>query len=415
MRLPAPNRAAPGLALLALPFCLLSAPLRRDYAVEHYEVRIAPDLAAKRLSGEVTIRFHSRIEQLDALELDAGALEISTVSDSQVSQWFERKGNLLIVVLGRPARRAEQRSLTVTYRAGPAKGLLFFPDQVYTSFFTSDWMVCDDRPDDPASLHLQIAAPSNLKIAATELLDSPTPTFLYAFAVGAFEESTSEVNGVKLRVLGHASVFEPTGAAMRFLAERSGRPYPGATYTQVFAHGKIEQEAAAGISLLPDSYAANLAKHPDDLWLLAHELAHQWYGIGIPSKDWSDFWLSEGMATFLADAFLEQRFGKARYEREIEHSRQIYETLKAEGKDRPLSFIDWETPQQADGQIPYHKGAWVLAQLRHQLSDEVFWRGLRLYTSQYWGKPVTSTDFEKSMTTAAGKNLTKFFERWVTL
>ena len=410
-----PATKRPG-TLLVLPLCLLSvalaAPLPRNYAVEHYDVSITPDLAAKRLTGEVTIRFHSRITRLDALELDAGALQILSVTDNQAPQWSERKGTLLIVVLTNPVRTGEHRSLTIRYQAGPAKGLVFFPDQVYTSFFTSDWMVSNDRPDEPATLRLQIAAPPNLKVAATERLESPTPPFLYAFAVGAFEESTSEVNGVKLRVLGHASVFEPTSAALRFLAERSGHAYPGNTYTQVFAHGNVEQEAA-GITLLPESYGADLAAHPANLWLLAHELAHQWYGIGIPCKDWSDFWLNEGLSTFLADAFLEQRFGKARYQQEIERSRTIYEALKADGKDRPLSYNDWETPQQAGGQIPYHKGAWVLSQLRRQLSDEVFWRGLRLYTSEHWGKPVTSEDFQKSMETASGNSLTKFFDRWV--
>ena len=124
---------------------------------------------------------------------------------------------------------------------------------------------------------------------------------------------------------------------MRFLAERSGKPYPVDTYTQVFTHGTVEQEAV-GMTLLPETYAADLAQHPENLWLLAHELAHQWYGIEILAKDWSDFWLSEGMATFLADAFLEQRFGKARYDREIADSRQIYDTLRAQGR-RPAAFL----------------------------------------------------------------------------
>jgi aminopeptidase N len=111
------------------------------------------------------------------------------------------------------------------------------------------------------------------------------------------------------------------------------------------------------MTLLPEKYAADLAQHPDNLNLLAHELAHQWYGVKIVAKDWSDFWLSEGMATFLADAFLEQRFGKARYDREIAESKQTYDNLRAQGRDRPLFFTDWQTPQQAGGPLPYHKGA----------------------------------------------------------
>ena len=82
--------------------------------------------------------------------------------------------------------------------------------------------------------------------------------------------------------------------------------------------------------------------------------------LGSLSKDWSDLWLSEGVSAFLADAFLGQRFGKESYEREIEHSRQIYNQLRAEGKDRSLSDTGWTTHQEADGEIPEHKGAWFL-------------------------------------------------------
>ncbi len=108
------------------------------------------------------------------------------------------------------------------------------------------------------------------------------------------------------------------------------------------------------MTLLPEKYAADLGAKPENLNLLAHELAHQWYGIKIVAKDWSDFWLSEGMATFLADTYVERRFGKARYDREIADSKGIYEGLRSQGKDRPLFFTDWQTPQQAGGPLPYH-------------------------------------------------------------
>jgi aminopeptidase N len=174
----------------------------------------------------------------------------------------------------------------------------------------------------------------------------------------------------------------------------------------------VEQEAV-GLTLLPEAYGARLATQPDDLRLLAHELSHQWYAVGIQCKDWSDFWLNEGLATFMADAFLESKFGKARYEKEIGESRGIYESLVKDGKDRPLSFTDWQTTQQASGRIVYHKGAWVLAQLRKQLGDEVFWRGLKLYTSRQWHTAVVSEDFQKATQDAARKDLSKFFEKWV--
>jgi aminopeptidase N len=409
-----------GLAVLGP---LAAAPLPRPYLVEHYDVHLVPDLAAQRMAGEVSIRLASRIDRLDAVELDAGDLEIVSVREGPAARYFERKAKLLIVVLAAPAHKDDRRTLTIRYTALPAKGLVFFPDQIYTSFFTSDWMPSDDRPDDRATLRLVLDAPPRYKVAASGhpdgaawVVNTPTPPFLFAFAAGEFAESTSRVDGVTLRVLGKADgkadVFDATAAAMHFLAERSGHAYPGDTYTQVFTHGAVEQEAV-GLTLLPESYSLGLAQHPEDLWLLAHELAHQWYGIAIPARDWSDFWLSEGMATFLADAFLERRYGKARYDLEIAHSRQIYDALRTQGKDRPLYYTDWQTPQQAGGSLPYHKGAWVLAELRRQLTDEVFWRGLRAYTTAHWGNTVTSEDLQIAMQSAAGKDLTKFFQQWV--
>ena len=398
---------------------LAAAQLPRSYRVEHYDVHLTPDLAAKRMAGEVTIQLASRIDRLDAVELDAGGLEIASVKEGPAARYFERKDKSLIVVLASPAYKDEHRTMTIRYTAVPAKGLVFFPYQVYGSYSTSDWMPCDERPDDRATLRLTLDVPPRFKVAASGhpdgaswTLDAPYPAFLFAFAAGEFAESTQKVDGVTLRVLGKADVFEPTAAALRFLAERSGKPYPGDTYTQVFTHGTVEQEAV-GMTLLPEAYAVTLAAHPEDLWLLAHELAHQWYGIQILSKDWSDFWLSEGLSTFLADAFLERRFGKARYDREIADAKQTYDTLRTQGRDRPLYFTDWQTPQQAGGSLPYYKGAWVLAELRRQLTDEVFWRGLRAYTMAHWGNPVTSDDLQAAMQSAAGKDLTKFFQQWV--
>jgi len=370
----------------------------RRYQVEHYEVRIAPELAAKRLSGTETIRFR---EASGPIELDAGGLRIESVAENGRTVAFERRGSLLLIA-------GRHRSLTIRYEAGAAKGLVFHPDQVYTSFFTSDWMVCDDRPEDRSTLALTVDAPG-LVVESSGSLDTPTPSFLYAFAAGKFSEWKSG----RMRILGaDRAIAGPTEAAMKFLEERSGRPFTRAVYTQVFTSGTVEQEAAY-FTLLPRSYAADMAKDSSNLWLLAHELAHQWYGIGIPCKDWSDFWLSEGMATFLADVFLGERFGAARYEKEIEDSHRTYERLKAEGKDRPLSFHGWTTPQQAGGRLPYHKGAWVLELLRRELGEELFWRGLKRYTAENWGKQVTSGDFQRSMDAAAGRDLKGFFAQWV--
>jgi aminopeptidase N len=401
---------------------LLAAPLSRPYTVESYEVSIQPDLVKQRLSGEVKIRFHSQVETaISALELDAGSgLQITSVVEGQATQWFERKGDALVVVLTNPLRPDEHRTITVRYQAGAAPGLKFFPDQIYTSV-ASDWMACDERPGERATLHLKIAAPEDSKVAASGQLiatrasegqtitewqmDSATGPSWFGFALGRFTENVSEADGVKLRVLGAGTeVFEPTTAAMKFLGERSGKHYPGQTYTQVFVHGDATRSMAAGLTLLPESSAQGLGKQPDDMWLLTSELAHQWYGLEIAPQDWSDLWLSDGVSAYLANAFVGQRLGKESYEREIAHSRQIYNLLRTQGKDRPLSNTDWTTRQDADGEILAHKGACFLDLVHELVGDSAFWDELRLYTSEHWGQAAASEDFQKAFAVISGSN-----------
>jgi aminopeptidase N len=403
---------------------LAAAPLTRPYTAENYDVRIQPDLGKQRLYGEAGIRVRSLAgNAISALEFDAGSLEITSVLEGQTPQPFERDRGLLIIVLTSPLRPDESRTVTVRYQAGPAAGLKFFPDQIYTSV-TSDWMPCNDRPGERATLHLTIATPVDTRAAASGQLtatrggdgqsitewqlDSPAEPLWFGFALGAFSEKTSDAEGVKLRVLGgDTQLFEPTAAAMRYMTELTGKRYPGQTYTQVLVHGDVRRSMAGGLTLLPESYAQGLVKQPDDLWLLTDQLTHQWYGAAIAVKDWSDLWLSEGVSAFLTDAFLGQRFGKGRYEREIQNSRQIFNRLHAEGKDRSLSDTGWTTHQEADGESPEHKGAWFLYLVNQLVGDSAFWNGLRLYTSDQWGRAATSEDLRKAFDAvnagAAGK------------
>ena len=421
--------------LLGCSLSVLAAPPPRSYDVEHYEVKIEPDLAARRLKGEVTIQLHSIVDGLDALELDAGSLQVSAAVEEFASLRFERRGELLVVHPDKPIRLGEVRKITVRYEAQSAPGLSVFDNQVWAGYFTSHWMVCDEQAEDRATLRLLITAPAGMKVAASGRLvsthrqgsasvsewreDAEVPPFVFAFAVGNLAESTAQEGQVKLRLLGPegdarelAKIFHETGSALRFLADKSGAPYREKTYTQALLRNGPEQEAAQ-FTLLPESYGQTLLSHPDDLWLLVHEMAHQWYGIGIATRDWSDFWLSEGMASFLADVYLGEKFGSERYTKEIEAAHQNYEKMKAAGKDRPLSFHDWNKPNEAGGRLPYDKGAWVLHLLRQQMGDDAFWRGLRVYTKDNWGKQVTSRDFEKSMEAVTDMPLTGFFQTWV--
>jgi aminopeptidase N len=201
---------------------------------------------------------------------------------------------------------------------------------------------------------------------------------------------------------------------LRFFEGVAGVPYADRTYTQVLAAGGIEQEMS-GFSALNERYGRRVLANERDNWLGAHEFAHQWWGNMVTNRDWTHFWLNEGMATFLASAYREHRFGRELYLRDIEEYRSTYERIRQAGKDRSLVFPDWNRPTPEDRQLVYRKGAYVLHLLREEMGDRLFWSGIRQYTRKYFGKSVVTADFQKAMEQASGKNLGEFFARWVYL
>ncbi len=416
------------------------ATAQRPFDVLHYEARVEPDITQKTVAGEVRITLVSRTEKLTAVELDCGELTIKAVRDIGEDLQFTRSGGRLTINLSRPAKAGEWRRITVEYRGTPRRGIRFFPEreQVYTAFSTSQWMVCVDAPEDRATLRLVLILPSKLKAVANGRLvssrawgedktahewmeEKPVPSYTYGFAAGPFRELTETHGRLSFRYLATPfsddelrRIFRDTSDMVRFFEERAGVPYADRTYTQVLAERGYGQEMS-GFTVMGEGYGRAVLKDEKDVGLGAHELAHQWWGNMVTCVTWSHFWLNEGMASFMTAAYKERRFGREEYLREIEASRKDYERVRDAGKDKSLVFPDWLNPTAEDRTLVYDKGAYVIHLLREQLGERAFWAGVRRYTRAYFGKSVTTADFQAAMERASGKNLSRFFNKWVYL
>lgn len=390
-------------------FCAIlplhAAPLTRPYTVENYDVKIRIDLANQRVSGEAAIRLHSLAnDPISALEFDAGGkLDVAAVTEAGLPQSAERDRNLLLVVLRRPLRPDESRTITVQYQAGSAAGLKFISGQAFATN-PSDWMPCNDRSGEHATLHLTIDAPADAKIVASGRsisasewqIDQPTEPSLFGFAAGSFTELTGNADGISVRVLGGSqTIVDSTAAVLRSLGELTGKHYPAGQYTEVLTHIDAPH-VFAGLAILPDSYSSN------DLSTLADTIAHQWYGVAVAPQNWSDAWLSEGLSRFVADEFLEKRSGKQAFDAAIAHSREFYRQLAAVGKDHPLSNNDWTSHQDAAGALSENKGVSFFYLVRQMMGDNAFQEGLHLYTSAHWEQTATSEDLQAAFDAASG-------------
>jgi len=423
------------LVVVALGILSSSPSARGAQDVLHYTATLEPDIAAKSVKGTVLIRFSTASQEA---VFNCGDLVVDSVRLSGKALKYSVDDHRLSVSL--PSGTKRLKELEIDFHGTPRRGIRFFPDrhQVYTVFSTSQWMVCVDDPADKATLTFKLILPANLKpIANGEMISERVlpnnkrvsewlqkvaiPTYVFGFAAGPFHVVKERRENVELQYFTTdysegdvRRIFRDTSDMLNFFEDRAGVNYADKTYTQVLAAGGVEQEMSS-FTALKESYGKQLLDNEQDLWLGAHEFAHQWWGNMVTCRDWNHFWLNEGIATFMAAAYLEHRFGRAAYQREIESYRTNYERVRAAGKDKSLVFPDWDHPTSDDRTLVYDKGAYVLHLLREEMGERAFWNGLRLFTRRHFGKSVVTSDFESAMTEANGKSLKEFFGKWVYL
>nr|MDQ2938759.1 M1 family peptidase [Acidobacteriota bacterium] len=146
--------------------------------------------------------------------------------------------------------------------------------------------------------------------------------------------------------------------------------------------------------------------------VVAHEIAHQWFGDSVTESTWADLWLSEGFATYFAGLFIEKHESEEAFR---EYMRGAATRYFAYEKQRNVPIHDTETQDLMKLLNPnnYEKGAWVLHMLRERIDDEAFFKGLREYYNAHRNANATTEDLRRALEKSSGKNLKEFFARWV--
>lgn len=400
--------------------------------VKNYHVRLEPDINNKQLEGEVEIRF-SAINTSTAI-FDCGNLEISNVQGESVKN-FSQKGNRLIINL---LEETENDHLaTIFYSGIPPRGVNFLAkkNQIYTNFFTDEWMVSHNQPHDRASIKMDLIVTDTLSVIASGNFHGKkkieggkaiysweqniqTPSYTYGFVIGSFNRVQENANGTLLNYYSDRysheelkTIFRYTDDMLAFFEEKSGVPYNQTSYSQILI-GDHYQEMS-GFAVLKDSYGDLVLEDSTETNLISHELAHQWWGNMITCKTWNHFWLNEAIATFMSAAYNEHRFGREKYMANIRSYENVYNKVRADGNDKPLVFEDWSNPTQSDRNIVYFKGAYVLHLLREEMGDEKFWNGIKIYSQQNFGKLVTTQNFHNVLESSSGMDLQVFFDQWI--
>jgi len=146
--------------------------------------------------------------------------------------------------------------------------------------------------------------------------------------------------------------------------------------------------------------------------VVAHEIAHQWFGDSVTESTWADLWLSEGFATYFAGLFIEKYDGQDAFHDYLRGAAERYFNYEKQ-RNAPIHDTETQDLMKLLNENNYEKGAWVLHMLRHRLGDEAFFRGLRSYYNAHREGNATTEDLRTALEQSSGKNLREFFARWV--
>jgi aminopeptidase N len=146
--------------------------------------------------------------------------------------------------------------------------------------------------------------------------------------------------------------------------------------------------------------------------VIAHEIAHQWFGDSVTEATWSDLWLSEGFADYFAGLFIQRYEGEADFQRYMKNEADGYFNYEKNTRT-PIHDTNTEDLFKLLNANNYQKGAWVLHMLRAELGDAQFFSGIRIYYEAHKNATATSEDLRAAFEKASRRDLKDFFARWV--
>ncbi|MGZ3690907.1 MAG: M1 family aminopeptidase [Pseudobdellovibrio sp.] len=370
---------------------------------DDYKVALTPDFKNKSIKGSTEIKLDEAATKfsypIENLQIDRITPKADFTTDhSQLSLTFKKK----------------TKSFKVEYHGKDIKGLVFGKDYLYSNFDTCTWMICNIEPANRGSFKISLKLPRGFSAVTSQNENQPYSTYLFGFAAGKFNEAGSG----RVKFFGVDSSesmvkkFNDTERMMKFFEEKSGVKYPHNHYTQVLVNGSEAQEKNS-FSLIGQDELDPILENPHEDWVIAHELAHQWWGNLLTCKDWSEFWLNEGITVFMVAAYKEEHWGKADYDHEIELFKKRYQNAIDAKFDVPLTFKGEYPSMKIKRAIVYSKGALFMLELRKKMGDEAFWKGLKIYTQSHTHELVESKQFQAAMEEAYLNKLDDIFNKWV--
>ena len=408
------------------------------YLAEHYDLSLDYRVGTNRLNATAIITARA-LMSLDRFSLDFAGLSMEkvTVNGERASK-VTHSARKLVISLATTIEAGAEFEVVVRYRGAPHAvrsnwgdvGWEELDDGVLVSgqpCGAASWFPCNDHPSNKASYRITIACESGYTVVSNGALSArssrsgrtswtfdvrePMATYLATVLIGRYRRRDLAAAPVAHSLYFPARLATRVGAdfarlteMIAFFTDRFG-PYPFASYSVVVTDDELEIPLEAhGLAVFGSNHVDG--NHGSDR-LIAHELAHQWYGNSLTVARWQDIWLQEGFACYAEWLWEEQRGGRTVDQLAALHRGKV-QTLP-----RDIVIGDPGPHDMFDDRV-YKRGALALHAIRKSLGDDAFFAALRAYTAARRHGHVSTDDFVEFFAEHTGSRVIGgFVARWV--
>jgi len=415
-----------------------------NYDVNHQTLNVTVNPAVHYIAGSVTTTF-TAVEDMATITFDlTNALTVSTATINGTALTFTQHTQEVIITLPQTITAGTAATIIITYEgAPPSSGLDSFVTSTHNGapilwtlsepYGAKDWWPCkQDLNDKIEGIDVYITAPSQYVSVSNGVEQSavnngngtktthfthnyPIPAYLVAIAVSNYSVFTQTagtapntfpiVNYVYPENLGLARIqIAQTLPIMNFYEEKF-ETYP--FHTEKYGHAQCG--FGGGMEHTTVSFMGGFNRD-----LIAHELAHQWFGDKVTCGSWQDIWLNEGFATYLTGLMTEHLDGNTSFTQWKRNNIENITSLPTGSVYIPAADT-LSVDRVFSSRLTYNKGAMVLHMLRFKLGDVQFFQGVKNYLADEnlaYGYAKTP-DFIAHMESISDTDLTEFFADWV--
>jgi aminopeptidase N len=409
------------------------------YRVSRYELDLEYKVAINRLTGSATITA-ATLASLRTFTLDlSDALSVTKVSvNGRRPAAFRSTGGKLHITLPNALPAGAAMTIAVRYGGTPRPVRSLWGEVGFEELSegvlvagqpngASSWFPCDDHPSSKASYRIRISTESPYwALANGELVSKraragmttwtyeqaePTSSYLITLQIGMYDRHRLAKNGVSIHAVlpdrlrrNFAHDFDRQPQMMKLFVKLFG-PYPLATgYTVVVTDDDLEIPLEAqGISIFGANHCDGTRSAER---LIAHELAHQWFGNSVTVKRWRHIWLHEGFACYAEWLWSENSGGQSADQWARHYHRRLVDS------PQNLVLADPGPRDMFDDRV-YKRGALTLHALRLAIGDESFFTLLRDWTNRYRHETVVTDDFTGLAANYTDVSLRPLWEAWL--